>query len=72
MRTTNVRLIRGHSQVTIAQTPNLRYESLLRPRSYLNRSTQYNMSSKPKNEYKQFAYLNQKGKYKSTLECGSG
>ena len=30
------------------------------------------MSCKPKNEYKQVAYLNQKGKYKSTSECGSG
>jgi hypothetical protein len=30
------------------------------------------MSYKPKNKYKQVAYLNQKGKYKSTSERGSG
>jgi len=30
------------------------------------------MSCKPKNEYKQVAYLNQKDKYKSTSERGSG
>jgi len=30
------------------------------------------MSCKPKNEYKQVAYLNQKGKYKSSSERGSG
>jgi len=30
------------------------------------------MSCKPKNEYKQVGYLNQKGKYKSTSEHGSG
>ena len=30
------------------------------------------MSCKPKYEYKQVPYLNQKGKYKSTSECGSG
>jgi len=71
-QTTTVRLIRGHSQATIAQTPRLRYESLLRPRSYPNCSTQYNMSCKPKNEYKQVAYLNQMGKYKSTSEHDSG
>ena len=29
------------------------------------------MSCKPKNEYKQVAYLNQNGKYKSTSECSS-
>ena len=29
------------------------------------------MSCKPKNEYKQVAYLNQKGKYKSTSERSS-
>ena len=69
-RSTTVRLIRRHSQATIAQTPRLRYKSLLRPRSYPNRSTQYNMSCKPKNEYKQVDYLNQKGKYKSTSERG--
>ena len=30
------------------------------------------MCCKPKNEYKQVAYLNEKGKYKSTSERGSG
>ena len=30
------------------------------------------MSCKPKNEYKQVAYLNQKGKYKSSSEHGFG
>ena len=29
------------------------------------------MSCKSKNEYKEVAYLNQKGKYKSTSKCGS-
>ena len=72
MRTTTIRLIRGHSQATIAQTPRLRYESLLQPRSYPNHSTQYNMSCKPKNEYKQVACLNKKGKYKSSSEHRSG
>ena len=49
-RATTVRLIREYSQATIPQTPRLYYESLLQPRSYPNRSTQYNMSYKPKNE----------------------